>query len=154
MDFIAILIFYKEAEVLNYSLTIEVCILYLTTTEPIWIRLKLLLPNRAPRGMGWDEKSRPMGRTVPACPMGWDCVKKNLSHGTMGWDDPQNFCVPSHPMGRFQTSCVPWDGMTWDGTGWDGTVPSHAEPCCQTNNFTIQAWYNVPGPRYWNFESL
>ncbi len=42
MDFTAILIFYKEAEVLNYTLTIEVCVLYLTTTETYLDQIKVL----------------------------------------------------------------------------------------------------------------
>ncbi|CAF1675527.1 unnamed protein product, partial [Rotaria magnacalcarata] len=27
---------------------------------------------RAPRGMGWDAKSHPMGQIIEISPMGWD----------------------------------------------------------------------------------
>ena len=75
--------------------------------------------------MGWDEKNRPMGRTLPSRPMGWDQPKKNPC--PMGWDYLQKFF---RPMGwdYLQKIRVPWDGtipknFSSHGMGWDGTIP-------------------------------
>ena len=59
---------------------------------------------RAPRGMGWDEKKRPMGRTVTTMSHGMGQLKKDFSSHGMGWD------------GKI---FIPWDGMgpiPWDDT--------------------------------------
>jgi hypothetical protein len=91
--------------------------------------------SRAPRGMGWDEKNRPMGQNFSSCPMGWDSSQN--FHPTMGWDTSKKFFVPWD--GTYLKISVPsWDGILlkiFRPMGWDDFVnfssrpiPSHPIP--------------------------
>jgi hypothetical protein len=85
-----------------------------------YLLIKRSVSSRAPPGMGWDEKNRPMGQNFSSRRMWWDSSQN--FHPTMGWDTSKKCFVPWDGMILWIFRPVPFHPMLSHGMAWDSIL--------------------------------